>query len=126
MSKLEVITEQSIDDLQTIVKNKESNKIVSTIATNYGLNSNTTRLIVEDDFAIVYDTIGNKVRIGDLLCSKMNSEVKDNIRKALGQLGSNVDLSLLDKQKLQIYNKVMNLNNQVGMNINIGEQHKTI
>ncbi len=126
LSKLEVITEQSIDDLQTIVKNKESNKIVSTIATNYGLNSNTTRLIVEDDFAIVYDTIGNKVRIGDLLCSKMNSEVKDNICKALGQLGSNVDLSLLDKQKLQIYNKVMNLNNQVGMNINIGEQHKTI
>ncbi len=123
--------------LESITKNKpayletqnycygDTEHIVSELAYNYGLNKETTRIIMNPNFAIIYDQTKDKVLIGDLLFNttidngrqQMDIEkiVTIQIRQALNQIGENkeIDISYLNQNQQAMYNKAMGLNEEI-------------
>ena len=114
---LELTTKRYSDFSSIFTDNYDSQHIVSSIAENYELDPEKTKIILHPNFAIIYEKDDDKVVIGDLL---FNTQIKDgnetkNIEDivlmqmslALDQIieSKEVDLHLLNEEQKNMYQK---------------------
>jgi hypothetical protein len=101
----------------------KSQRIINSIAREYGMNPNDTRVMATSRIAIIYSKDkDNKIIIGDLFSSPLKKELNEEqkqkatahimyqVKKALKQIGiqdSKVDLSLLSEEQHNIIQTVM-------------------
>ena len=101
----------------------KSQRIINSIAREYGLDPNDTRVMATARIALIYSKDkDNKVKIGDLLFSplktglteeqkqKATAHIMHQVKKALKQIGvqdSEVDLSSLSEEQQQMLQSVM-------------------
>ena len=65
---MEIVTKEDTRHLDTSISDyADSEHLVTELARNYGLNPETARIIMNPNFAIIYDVNGDKLRVGDLL-----------------------------------------------------------
>ncbi len=134
LEKLEIVTKEDPRNLDTSVSDyADSEHLVTEIARNYGLNPETARIIMNPNFAIIYDINGDKLRVGDLLFNTrvdneqqqmdIASQVVMQMRLALEQIASDkeIDVSALDEKQKEMYAKITGLTDE--MNIERGVGH---
>lgn len=101
----------------------KSQRIIKSIAREYGLDPNDTRVMATARIALIYSKDKyNKVKIGDILSSplktglteeqkqKVTTHIMHQVKKALKQIGvqdSEVDLSSLSEEQQQMLQSVM-------------------
>jgi hypothetical protein len=101
----------------------KSQKIINSIAREYGLNPNDTKVMATARIALIYSKDKeNNVIIGDFLSSTLKKDLTEDqkqkstahimyqVKKALKQIGiqdSKVDLSLLDEEEQQVLQSIM-------------------
>lgn len=133
LEKLELLTKQNTNYLNTLLSDYDSKEhVVSTLARNYRLNPETTRIIMNPNFAIIYDVNEEQLKIGDLLYNtvidnnqqQMNIEdkVAVQIRLALEQIAQDkkVDVSSLDNSQLAMYSKAVGLTEEIDHERGVG------
>lgn len=124
LQKLELTTKK--DEYYAKTASDETDKIVSDIAYNYNFNPETTRIIMNANFAIIYDTKEEEVVVGDLLYNtKINNngteiditdKVAMQIRMAIEQIGikgKKFNISRLNQEQLEMCSKAMNLEHEI-------------
>ncbi len=124
LQKLELATRG--DSYSGRTQSDETEKIVSDIAYNYGLNPETTRIIMNANFAIIYDTTSEEVIVGDVLYNTsfdnngqqidISDKVAMQIRMAIEQIGvkgKKFNISRLSQEQLEMCNKAMNLETEI-------------
>ena len=124
LQKLEYITKK--DNYTGRTQSEETENIISAIANNYNLNPETTRVIMNANFAIIYDTREDSVVVGDILYNTsvnlkgqqvdITDKVAMQIRMAIEQIGvkgKKFDISRLDQEQLEMCSKAMNLNEEL-------------
>ena len=134
LEKLEIVTKEDPRNLDTSVSDyADSEHLVTEIARNYGLNPETARIIMNPNFAIIYDVNGDRLRVGDLLFNTkvdneqqqmdIESQVVMQMRLALEQIASDkeIDVSALDEKQKEIYAKITGLTDE--MDIERGVDH---
>ncbi|MBQ2873332.1 MAG: hypothetical protein IJE89_04980 [Bacilli bacterium] len=137
LGKLEIVTKGDSECLDNYVnKDSEEKHLVTQIARDYGLNSKTTKIVMNPNFAIIYDVNDDVVRIADLL---FNTKVDNNkqqmdienivvmqIRLALEQISKDkkINTSLLDKKQKEMYDKVMGLTDELDIERGVGNARK--
>lgn len=113
LEKLETITKPNFQHYKTgQIESQDSTQLVSEIANEYGLDPVTTRIILNPNFALIYDTEGETVNIADILfiTKVTHSGVEENISDvvamqinlALNQIGKEKTIKLQDMQPNQI------------------------
>lgn len=133
LEKLEIITKQNSNYLDTQLSDyADREHIVSALAHNYGLNPETTRIVMNPNFAIIYDVNEEQVKIGDLLFNttidnnqqQMNIEeqVTIQMRLALEQIAQNkqIDVSSLNDTQLEMYSKATGLTGEIDYGRGVG------
>ena len=133
LEKLEMATKDNPLYLDTAISSTTDSKhIISGLARNYDLNPQTTKVIMSPNFAIIYDTIGEEVRIGDLLFNtKVPTSEKEidisnivtiQIRLALDQISSDkkIDSSALGKKQQQMLEKAKSLTDEMDKERGVG------
>lgn len=133
LEKLEIITKQNSNYLDTQLSDYDDRQhIISSLAHNYGLNPETTRIVMNPNFAIIYDVNEEQVKIGDLLFNttidnnqqQMNIEeqVTIQMRLALEQIAQNkqIDVSSLNDTQLEMYSKVTGLTGEIDYGRGVG------
>lgn len=133
LEKLELVTKEDPRNLETSISDyADSEHLVTEIARNYGLNPNTTKIIMNPNFAIIYDVNGDKLKIGDLLFNtKVDNEnqqmdiekqVVMQIRLALNQIanGKEIDISTLNEKQQEMYAKVTGLTDEIDIERGVG------
>ena len=126
LEKLEMITKDDPLYLDTAMSSEiDSNHLVTGLARNYNLNPETTKVVMNPNFAIIYDTTSSQVRIGDLLFNTKiktpNKEidisdiVKIQIRLALDQISydKEIVLSNLNQNQQQMLEKAKSLTDEI-------------
>ena len=124
LQRLELATRG--DSYSGRTQSDETDKIVSDIAYNYGLNPETTRIIMNANFAIIYDTTNEEVIVGDILYNTsfnnqgkqvdITDKVAMQIRMALeliGVKGKKFNISYLSQEQLEMCNKAINLKTEI-------------
>ena len=124
LQKLELATRG--DSYSGRTQSDETEKIVSDIAYNYGLNPETTRIIMNANFAIIYDTTSEEVIVGDVLYNTsfdnngqqidISDKVAMQIKMAIEQIvvkGKKFNTSRLSQEQLEMCNKAMNLDAEI-------------
>ena len=103
----------------------DSNHLVTGLARNYNLNPETTKVVMNPNFAIIYDTTSSQVRIGDLLFNTkiktpdkeidISDIVKIQIRLALDQISydKEIVLSNLNQNQQQMLEKAKSLTDEI-------------
>ncbi|MDD6879222.1 MAG: hypothetical protein PUD59_03215 [bacterium] len=104
----------------------ETEKIVSDIAYNYGLNPETTRIIMNANFAIIYDTTDEEIIVGDVLYNTsfdnngqqidISDKVAMQIRMAMEQIGvkdKEFNIDSLSQEQREMFNKARNLTTEI-------------
>ena len=121
LERLELITKKNPLYLKTdIADMKDSNSLVTELAKNYKLNPKTTRVIINPNFAIIYDINDNIINIGDLLFNTkieideevdITDKVMMQINIAINQIKKDkeIDISSLDENQRKMYNSSLNL-----------------
>jgi len=133
LEKLEIVTKEDSRYLETSVGDyADKEHIVTELAKNYGLNPETTKIVMNPNFAIIYDINGNKLRIGDLLFNtkvdndEQQMDIENNvvmqIRLALNQIGKDkeIDISCLDENQKEMYEKVQNISDKIDIERGVG------
>lgn len=133
LEKLEIVTKEDPRHLETAVSDHtDPEHLVTEIAKNYELNPETTRIVMNPNFAIIYDVNDNKLEIGDLLFNtKINNgeqqmdienQVVMQIRLALEQIANNkeVDISNLDEKQKEMYAKATGLTEEIDIERGVG------
>ena len=133
LEKLEIITKQNSNYLDTQLSDYDDREhIVSSLAHNYGLNPETTKIVMNPNFAIIYDVNDNQLKIGDLLFNTTidNNEQQINIeeqviiqmRLALEQIAQNkqIDVSSLNEAQREMYSKVTRLKGEIDYGRGVG------
>ncbi len=133
LEKLEIVTKEDPRNLETSVSDyADSEHLVTEIARNYCLNPETARIIMNPNFAIIYDVNGDKLRVGDLLFNThvdnemqqmdFENQVVMQIRLALEQIASakEIDVSALDEKQKEMYAKVTALTNEMDIERGVG------
>lgn len=133
LGKLEIVTKEEPTYLETSISDyADREKIVTEIAKNYGLNPDATRIIMNPNFAIIYDENDNELRIGDLLFNTKvdNGEqqidieniVVMQIRLALEQIKKEkeIDISELNDKQKEMYAKAMGLTDELDIERGVG------
>ena len=133
LKKLELITKENPNDLDITSKEFEGKEhMVTEIAKEYYLNPETTKIIMNPNFAIIYEEEDDKVYIADLLFNtkidneeqKMDIEniVIMQIRLALEQIGihKEIDISNLNNKQQEIYYKAINLADEIDIERGVG------
>lgn len=133
LKKLEVVTKDDPKHLEISISDyADSKHLVTEIASNYGLNPETTKIIMNPNFAIIYDVNGDKLKIGDLLFNtKVDNEQQQidienqviiQIRLALKQIANNkeIDISALDEKQKEMYVKVTGLTEEIDIERGVG------
>lgn len=100
----------------------KSQRIINSIAREYGFDPNNTKIMATARIALIYSKDKDKVKIGELLSvplksglteeqkQKAESHIMYQIKKALKQIGisdSEVDMSLLDEEQQQMLQSAM-------------------
>ena len=118
--KLESITKNSVLNLYD-TEYIDKNHIVSQLSSNYFLNKESTKIIMNPNFAIIYDITDDIVRIGDLVLNtkienkNQNIDIRKStmmqIKLALNQIskGMEIDISRLNENQIEIYNEALSL-----------------
>ena len=133
LEKLEIVTKEDPTNLDTSVSDyADSEHLVTEIARNYGLNPETARIIMNPNFAIIYDVNGDRLRVGDLLFNTkvdneqqqmdIESQVVMQMRLALEQIASDkeIDVSALDEKQKEIYAKITGLTDEMDIERGVG------
>lgn len=133
LEKLEIVTKEDPRNLDTSVSDyADSEHLVTEIARNYGLNPETARIIMNPNFAIIYDVNGDKLRVGDLLFNTrvdneqqqmdIASQVVMQMRLALEQIASDkeIDVSALDEKQKEMYAKITGLTDEMDIERGVG------
>ena len=133
LEKLEAITNNTSYNLDTAVEEyAQEGAYVKEIADNLGLNKETTKIIIHANFSIIYDINKDKIRIGALLFNTtvdnkkekvdITNKVVIQIRQALDQIsnGNDIDISLLNDKQKEMYQKAMNLNEELDIERGVG------
>lgn len=133
LEKLEIVTKEDPRNLDTSVSDyADSEHLVTEIARNYGLNPETTRIIMNPNFAIIYDVNGDKLRVGDLLFNTkidneqqqmdIENQVVMQMRLALEQIASDkeIDVSSLDEKQKEMYAKITELTDEMDIERGVG------
>lgn len=127
IERLELVTKKSHYYGKTNFNKDEREKLagryVSKIASNYGLDIDNTRIIMNANFAIIYEEREDKIIIGDIY---YNTSFKDNdnivditdnvmaqLYEALKQINpekKEINIDNLDKDQLEMFKKVVVLN----------------
>ncbi len=126
LQKLEIVTKENTGDFNTtsiVFDNKE--QIVSKIADYYFLNPENTRIVMNPNFAIIYEIDGDTLKIADLFYNfkidngaqqfDIENKVLIQIKLALEQIGKdkNIDISDLSYEQKEIYKKVAKLSEEI-------------
>lgn len=124
LQKLELATRG--DSYSGLTQSYETEKIISNIAYNYGLNPETTRIIMNANFAIIYDTTSDEIIVGDVLYNTsfdnngqqidISDKVAMQIRMAIEQIGvkgKKFNISRLSQEQLEMCNMAMNLETEI-------------
>lgn len=133
LEKLEIVTKEDPRNLDTSVSDyADSEHLVTEIARNYGLNPETARIIMNPNFAIIYDVNGDRLRVGDLLFNTkvdneqqqmdIESQVVMQMRLALEQIASDkeIDVSALDENQKEMYAKITGLTDEMDIERGVG------
>lgn len=133
LEKLEIVTKEAPIYLETSVgDNADKEHLVTEIARNYELNPETTKIVMNPNFAIIYDVNGDKLKVGDLLFNtyvdnemqQMNIEnqVVMQIGLALEQIASDkeIDVSALNEKQKEMYAKVTGLTDEMDIERGVG------
>ena len=133
LEKLELLTKGDPRNLDTTISEyADFEKLVTEIAKNYDLNPDTTRIVMNPNFAIIYDIDGNKLRVGDLLFNTrvdnegqqmdIESSVVMQIRLAFDQIasGKEIDVLNLNEKQREMYEKVMSLTDELDQERGVG------
>lgn len=133
LEKLEIVTKEDPRYLDTSVdEDADKEHLVTEIARNYRLNPETARIVMNPNFAIIYDVNGNELRIGDLLFNTkvdnneqqmdIESNVVMQIRLALEQIGADkeINVSLLDDKQKEMYAKATGLTDELDIERGVG------
>ena len=133
LEKLEIVTKEDPRHLETSISDyADSEHLVTELARNYGLNPETARIIMNPNFAIIYDVNGDKLRVGDLLFNTrvdneqqqmdIESQVVMQMRLALEQIASDkeIDVSALDEKQQEMYAKITGLTNEMDIERGVG------
>lgn len=126
LEKLELVTKENPRRLTTAIGDyADEEHLVTELASNYGLNPETTRIIMHPNFAIIYDKNNDRVKIGDLLFNTridneeqqmdIENQVLMQIRLALEQLsnGEHIDISNLNEKQKEMYAKAIELTDEI-------------
>ena len=99
-----------------------SQRIINSIAREYGLDTDSTKVMATARIALIYSKDKDKIRIGDLLSSplkegltkeqkqKATAHIMHQVKKALKQIGAQdfeLDLSSLSEEQQQMLQSVM-------------------
>lgn len=133
LEKLEIVTKEDPRNLDTSISDyADSEHLVTEIARNYGLNPETARIIMNPNFAIIYDVNGDRLRVGDLLFNTkvdneqqqmdIESQVVMQMRLALEQIASDkeIDVSALDEKQKEMYAKITGLTDEMDIERGVG------
>lgn len=133
LEKLELVTKHNSGYMDTqLSDNDDRKKIVSSLAKNYDLNPETTKIVMNPNFAIIYDINDNNMKIGDLLYNftvdngeqkrDITTDVLLQIKLALNQISTEkvIDVSQLTEEQLEIYNKLGMLNEEINIRKGVG------
>ena len=133
LEKLEIVTKEDSKNLDTSVSDyADSEHLVTEIARNYGLNPETARIIINPNFAIIYDVNGDRLRVGDLLFNTkidngqqqmdIESQVVMQMRLALEQIANDkeIDVSSLDEKQKEMYAKITGLTDEMDIERGVG------
>ena len=133
LEKLEIVTKEDPINLDTSVSDyADSEHLVTEIARNYGLNPETAKIVMNPNFAIIYDVNGDKVRVGDLLFNTkvdndqqqmdIENQVVMQMRLALEQIvgDKQIDVSALDEKQLEMYAKITGLTDEIDIERGVG------
>lgn len=133
LEKLEIATKEDPRNLETSVSDyADSEHLVTEIARNYGLNPETARIIMNPNFAIIYDVNGDRLRVGDLLFNTkvdneqqqmdIENQVVMQMRLALEQIASDkeIDVSSLDEKQKEMYAKITGLTDEMDIERGVG------
>lgn len=128
LEKLEVVTKENPSYLDTSVREgADPAHLVSELAKNYGLNPETTRVVMNPNFAIIYDINGDKLKVGDLLFNtkvdnanqQMDIERQVAIQMGLAieqiGLGKEIDVSELNTKQKEMYDKATGIIDEMDM-----------
>ena len=137
LSHLEVVTKRDSRDLEiSFINHGDSEHLVTEIAMNYGLNPETTRIIMHPNFAIIYDINDDRLRVGDLLFNTkveneqqqmdIENKVVMQMRLAFEQIASDkkVNISDLDENQKEMYLKITQLTDEMDIERGIGHVKK--
>ncbi len=124
LQKLELATKK--DNYSGRTQADETDKIVSNIAYHYGLNPETTRIIMNANFAIIYDTTEEEIIVGDILYNTsfnnrgqqedITDKVAMQIGMAIDQIGGkekSFNISHLSQEQQEMCNKARNLEAEI-------------
>ena len=133
LEKLEIVTKEDPRILNTSVSDyADSEHLVTEIARNYGLNPKTTRIIMNPNFAIIYDVNDDKLRVGDLLFNTrvdneqqqmdIEKQVVMQMRLAFEQITGDkkIDVSALDEKQKEMYAKITELTDEMDIERGVG------
>ena len=133
LEKLEIVTKEDPRHLETSIGDyADSEHLVTELARNYGLNPETARIIMNPNFAIIYDVNGDKLRVGDLLFNTrvdneqqqmdIENQVVMQMRLALEQIASDkeIDVSSLDEKQKEMYAKITGLTDEMDIERGVG------
>ena len=133
LEKLEIVTKEDPMQLKISIDNYVDPKhLVTKLAKNYDLNPETTRIIMNPNFAIIYDVNGDNLKIGDLLFNTrvdngkqqmdIENQVIMQIRLGLNQIASDkkIDISSLDEKQKEMYAKVTGLTDEMDIERGVG------
>ena len=112
--KLELLTKNSGDNLYyALTKSREDESFLTILARCYDLDPKTTRVIYNSNISIIYDITSSTIRIGQILYNENMFDIAQyQIKLAIAKItkDKNIDLSLLDRDTLELYNQI-NSNN---------------
>ena len=126
LERLELVTKEDPRGLTTSVDETADRKhLVTEISRNYGLNPETTKIIMNPNFAIIYDVNDEKIRIGELLFNtKVDNEQQQmdiekavimQMRLAFDQIARDkeIDISALNDKQREMYAKITGLTDEM-------------
>ena len=126
LEKLEIETKKNTKYLNTSVSDyAEKERLITEIAENYDLNPETAKIVMNPNFAIIYDLNNDKLRIGDLLFNtkvdngKQQMDIEKQViiqmKLAFEQIanGKEIDVSALNEKQLEMYGKIAELTDEI-------------
>lgn len=131
LEKLELETKGEIKNLNFYFEN-EQKPSVSEIADAYNFKPENTKIVMNPNFAIIYEESENQIKLGDFLFHTkikkekqqidMKMQVEIQIRLALEQIanGKNVDITALNEKQKQMYEQVMKLTEEIDKERGLG------